>query len=368
MSWAEVQKLKEKMTELANATLHINVGTAYAGRTLMLKQYTSDFLNVTLDSQGTAEVSVPPRSRYELVTNDASDGRTSDVFFVDAGEYKEVHWDLDVKDGDTILPIDSVPVWLQCASLGDVYPYTTTEQVLADSACLTAVLSNDNANKYLARSTTIFGDLLSTDTGRTMLGNIKAVRDKIATTINMSTAVGALAFSTRKKIFKHTNATSVSANVSSYSVTLNTIAFTNGDQAHNSMSTNNGLLLYDKSYTTGSNHVSGSGTHYYFYDFASPMILKGIRFCSGESSAWSYSARNMTIQAFDSAANKWINLGTGNTNTAANQIVEVGCADNVIPFTQYRVQIEDYVWASGSAAYLGCIELEWWGVQPAATA
>lgn len=367
MSWAEVQKLKEKMTELANATLHINVGTAYAGRTLMLKQYTSDFLNVTLDSQGTAEVSVPPRSRYELVTNDALDGRTSDVFFVDAGEYKEVHWDLDVKDGDTILPIDSVPVWLQCASLGDVYPYTTVAQVLADSACLTAVLSNDNANKYLARSTTIFGDILSTDTGRTMLGNVKAVRDKIATTISMSTAVGALAFSTRKKIFKHTNTTSVNANVSSYSGTLNTFAFTNGDQAHNSVTLNNGMLQYDKSITTGENYNNGSGVHYYYYDFASPMILKGIRFCSGCTADWQYYARGMTIQAFDSAANKWIDLGTGTTNTAANQIVEASCANNVIPFTQYRVQVENFEWASGGN-YIGCAELEWWGIQPAATA
>lgn len=158
MSWAEVQNLKDKMSALADATLYINVGKDYAGKTLMLKRYNSDYMSVTVGSQGTAEISVQPKSRYELVTSDAADGRTSDVFYVEAGEYKEVNWDMSVIDGDTVTPLNDVVILQKCAGIYDVYKYDTFPTLFGDSAACTMICNSTNAVKYMLRSTGTLAD------------------------------------------------------------------------------------------------------------------------------------------------------------------------------------------------------------------
>ena len=164
MSWAEAKNIKDtladKMSDLSNATLRINVGQSYAGRKLMLKRYDKDYMEVTMDSQGTAEVSVQPRSRYELVDTDAANNTTSNVFFVGSGEYKEVKWAMVTEDGAEKTPTDVVASWIECAGVGHLYPYTTVEQVLADAACLRALCNSDNATKYLLRSSGIVKNVI----------------------------------------------------------------------------------------------------------------------------------------------------------------------------------------------------------------
>lgn len=164
MSWAEAKNIKDtladKMSDLSNATLRISVGQSYAGRTLMLKRYDKDYMEVTVDSQGTAEVSVQPRSRYELVDTAAANNTTSNVFFVGSGEYKEVKWALVTDDGSEKTPVDVISSWIECAGVGHLYPYTTAEQVLADAACLRALCNSDNATKYLLRSPAIVNNVI----------------------------------------------------------------------------------------------------------------------------------------------------------------------------------------------------------------
>ena len=55
-------------------------------------------------------------------------------------------------EGSTVTPTDDVSIWLACG--GRTENYTTVAEVLSDSTCLLALLSNDNANDYLVRSTT----------------------------------------------------------------------------------------------------------------------------------------------------------------------------------------------------------------------
>lgn len=174
MSWAEAKNIKDtladKMSDLANATLRINVGQSYAGRKLMLKRYDKDYMEVTMDSQGTAEVSVQPRSRYELVDTLAENNTTSNVFFVGSGEYKEVKWAMNPLDGDEATPINSVAKWIECSGKSYLYNYTTVEEVLADSGCMEALTKSINATKYWMRSTDIIRATYTNLTFMSLLG------------------------------------------------------------------------------------------------------------------------------------------------------------------------------------------------------
>lgn len=170
MSWAEVKNLKDKMSELSDATLRIKVGTPFAGKTIMLKRYNKDYMNVTLDSQGEAEVSVQPKSRYEIVDQSASNNITSGVFYVGAGEFKEVEFSMYTEDGDKALPVDDVRMLLACAGVAHVYNYTTIESVIADAGCVEAIVSNLNGFKYLLRSEVLLNKIIYNDSFLNLVG------------------------------------------------------------------------------------------------------------------------------------------------------------------------------------------------------
>lgn len=151
MSWAEVKNLKDKLTSLANNTLLIKTGAQYAGKEVLVKRYDRDYLKVTLDSQASASVEVSPKAQYEVVINDGSNV-TSGVFSVGTGEHKSVDFGY-IVDGSTVAPLDDVFTWLKCANLHTVYPsYDAFEKIAVDPTCRTALLHNENACKYLARS------------------------------------------------------------------------------------------------------------------------------------------------------------------------------------------------------------------------
>lgn len=55
-------------------------------------------------------------------------------------------------DGDTVEPINDVAIWLKCAEVTDKN-YTELNQLLEDETTLYILMSDENAMKYLARST-----------------------------------------------------------------------------------------------------------------------------------------------------------------------------------------------------------------------
>ena len=58
-----------------------------------------------------------------------------------------------IPDGKIVTPTDDIELWLMCANIKDKN-YTTLDEVLADEDCLFRLLTSDNANDYLKRSTT----------------------------------------------------------------------------------------------------------------------------------------------------------------------------------------------------------------------
>lgn len=57
-----------------------------------------------------------------------------------------------IPNGETVLPVNDIETWLACADIKNT-GYTTLAEVLADEDVLFKVLTDDNANKYLKRST-----------------------------------------------------------------------------------------------------------------------------------------------------------------------------------------------------------------------
>ena len=73
-----------------------------------------------------------------------------------------------VPDGSTVTPVDDVAVWLKCA--GSKAGYTNISEVLADSDTMFSLTSDENAMKYLERSTNFADDLCADETFMTYLG------------------------------------------------------------------------------------------------------------------------------------------------------------------------------------------------------
>lgn len=189
MSWAEVQSLTDKITALANATLHFQCGKGSANKTLMLKRYDSDYMRVTLDSQGAAEIPVAPKSRYEAVTEDETDQRTTDVFYVDAGEYKEVYWGMGAYNGDTITPINDAATLQKCAGIYGQYNYSSISEILADIACLASIVNSENASKYLVRCTGFIQDFMASENAAALIGKSVTCSKHIMKNLDWSNAV-----------------------------------------------------------------------------------------------------------------------------------------------------------------------------------
>ena len=74
----------------------------------------------------------------------------------------------DIPNGATVTPTDDVQTWLKCANLNK--SYTTINQVLADTNTLSALISDNNASDYLARSTTWVSDVCSNESAMIYIG------------------------------------------------------------------------------------------------------------------------------------------------------------------------------------------------------
>ena len=160
MSWAEVKNLKDKMSDIANSTLHIEGGTDLAGQEVIIKRYDSDYMKATLDSTGSLEVEVTPKSKYRVTSNDADLSKRSQDIEVGTGDLVNVELSYRKYVGKDVLPTDDVSTWLACHPTAGSYKYTTIAQVIDDTACLTQLLSNQNSLDYLMRSKSLFGAIV----------------------------------------------------------------------------------------------------------------------------------------------------------------------------------------------------------------
>ncbi len=75
-----------------------------------------------------------------------------------------------VPDGAIVNPVNDITTWLKTGEISKQYSYTTIEQVIADSTCTESLMNNENAMKYLARSTEFANAICASETTMTYLG------------------------------------------------------------------------------------------------------------------------------------------------------------------------------------------------------
>lgn len=103
MSWAEVQNLKDKMTNIDNSTLMIQGSIEDANKEVIIKRYNQDYMTATLDSSGRVQVEVAAKSKYEVVISDPTENRSTGEFLVGSGDIipVEIHPGSEIGTFDT---------------------------------------------------------------------------------------------------------------------------------------------------------------------------------------------------------------------------------------------------------------------------
>lgn len=174
VNWTQIQQTGTKIAEIEingvttdvyaptgggfSALLIITAGT---GLTVTASKG-GDSYTATEISTGTYEVSVDSAGTWTV-----SDGSNTATVAVSASTTYYVTLS-SVPDGSTVLPTDDVSIWLACGQRSEAY--TTLSQVLADSTCLSALISDNNAMDYLVRSTTWASDVCGDSSAMSYIG------------------------------------------------------------------------------------------------------------------------------------------------------------------------------------------------------
>ena len=74
-----------------------------------------------------------------------------------------------IPDGATVTPTDDIQIWLNCGGIFNLN-YTSLSEVLADTTTLLALVNDNNAADYMARSTTWAADVTADQTAMTYIG------------------------------------------------------------------------------------------------------------------------------------------------------------------------------------------------------
>ena len=84
-----------------------------------------------------------------------------------------------VPDGAIVTPVNDITTWLKTGEISNQYSYTTIEQVIADSTCTQSLMNNENAMKYLARSTEFADAICENQASMTYLGQSTYLDDTV---------------------------------------------------------------------------------------------------------------------------------------------------------------------------------------------
>ena len=134
-------------------------GETYEGQTLTAtKGIKSKSAVIT---SGVARIPVDEGGVWTLTLSNGETFNTPNMTYY--GEYEVTL----VPNGSTVTPTDDIQIWLKCAGLNKTY--TTISQVLADTNTLSALISDNNASDYLARSTAWASDICNNESAMTYI-------------------------------------------------------------------------------------------------------------------------------------------------------------------------------------------------------
>ena len=327
MSWAEVQKLKEHIdTSVKISTDYIGVSkifvrslSDYSGKSVTIYRNGDAHKTANVGSDGFIEFTVTPNAKFYAVLTNGSDEYTSDTIYVGAGECVELLCGY-IPVGSTITPTDSATVLIQCAGGG--YAYTTIEQIIADSACLTKIIASNNAIDYLFRldSGTLFNSITGNATIFAKVATNPYAVKKICASEEWSRAA---------------NSSSAVQSIWNYilgrfkTVTSATNVTTDDGTNITSSSTHDGYPLY--ALVNGDNAASATsidpywlpanntGTSYITLLFTHPVCIKKLE--------WQHGAKNggsaVVVVSVSSDGSTWTSVATGTHMSGSRTIIDI---------------------------------------------
>ena len=167
--FGRANEAKEK-SEIANIKEQIALDIYEKQLEPPLGSITEGELETILGKYGTVNkedgkiVGITTAKGYEILLKDIYGGKTIEVT---------------VPDGAIITPVNDITTWLKTGEISNQYSYTTIEQVIADSTCIESLMNNENAMKYLARSTEFANAICASETTMTYLGKSTFVDDTV---------------------------------------------------------------------------------------------------------------------------------------------------------------------------------------------
>ena len=149
-----VKETVEESFEAGGGILPHIVINAQHGDTIVVNKGATLYYPVETES-GVFEVDVKEFGTYTITI----DNSNTIILLVDIVKVYTVN---SSPEGSTVTPTDDVGIWLECGERTE--SYTTLSEILADSTCLSALISSENACDYLVRSTT-FATAIVADSG-----------------------------------------------------------------------------------------------------------------------------------------------------------------------------------------------------------
>lgn len=251
-----------------------------------------------------------------------------------------------VPDGGTVTPIDDVSVWLKCAGIKDK-KYTTAGEVLTDSTTMFLLTSDENAMKYLARSTGFADDLCADETFMTYLGQSPYVD---GTVLNSDLWVNAICNSEFFELVITKLIPTMTSNTEPSGIASASSEYTN-EPAWKAFDSNE-----TTSWSCGDNTGAGE---YVQFDFEKTVTVKKIYFMlRGQASHWGRSTTYIIQGSNDS--NSWNDLYTGTKyshSTDSNSFKETIILTNIAKYKCFRVYF-----TAPSDGPVGVVELQLYGL------
>lgn len=233
-----------------------------------------------------------------------------------------------VPNGSTVTPTDDIATWLACAGLHQ--SYTTLNEVLADSAVLSALMASTNAVDYLVRSTTWATDICANELAMAYIG----ANNYCANTL--------LANSTwRTAICNSTYFESV-LNVKVPTMTSNITPSGVCSQGSRSWENYPAWKSFDNDNTTFSvplNDSTSDGEVWVQYQFTSPVCVNKVNFMAFYDTAYANQRQTVTFKVQGSNnGSTWSDLYTANNyqypNSTDMQTVDF---ENSTKYQYYRI-------------------------------
>lgn len=161
----QINELRDEITSLDLVHLILTADETISGATITAVNGEEVLTAIVPPSGGKIELNGKNLGSW-IITEDVKGTR----IIVDTTFYGNYYITLGmVPDGATAEPINDVQLWLKCASIYDK-DYTTISQVLADNSTLSTLISNENAVKYMVRSTGFANDICSNSNAMVLIG------------------------------------------------------------------------------------------------------------------------------------------------------------------------------------------------------